>query len=156
MSYRKLILLLALTASISGCETQPVVQMVNPAVVARMNSIDQRTRAKVVIYRVINPNDPVFTPSVTVNGDLLAKIPNGRVFVGAVPPGNYTFEMADRKTGTQVGLRPGQTLYLRVETVQEFLNNRGALKQMAPEQGTFEAQRCELIDPQDILNPAFR
>jgi len=138
-----------------GCATTGV-QPVNPEVVARMNAINRRTTATVVIYRESNFYGSALRPTVVLNGNDLVNVGNGRVFVGAITPGHYVFEMDDKKSGTEVDLKPGQAIYMKVELVPGFWKGGGRLLQVAPEQGAFESKRLDLIPPGEIENPAFR
>ncbi len=110
----------------------------------------------VVLYRESNFYGSALRPTVVLNGNDLVNIGNGRVFVSAIPPGHYVFEMDDRKSGTEVDLKPGQAVYMKVELVQGFWKGGGRLLQVAPEQGAFEAKRLEPVDSREIENPSFQ
>ena len=138
-----------------GCATTGV-QPVNPAVTARMSAINPHTMATVVIYRESNFYGSALRPTVTLDGSDLVNVGNGRVFVGAIAPGHYVFEMDDKKSGTEVDLKPGQSIYIKVELVPGFWKGGGRLLQVAPEQGAFESKRLELLPSEEIENPAFR
>jgi hypothetical protein len=144
-----------LLSFLPGCATTGV-QPVNPAVAAKMTAINPRAMATVVIYRESNLFGSALRPTVMLNGNDLVNIGNGRVFVGAIAPGHYVFEMDDKKSGTEVDLKPGQSIYMKVELVQGFWKGGGRLLQVAPEQGAFESKRLDLVPSQEIENPAFR
>jgi hypothetical protein len=146
---------LMLISFLPSCATTGV-QPVKPEVVARMNAIDRRTTATVVIYRESNFYGSALRPTVVLNGQDLVNVGNGRVFVGAISPGHYVFEMDDRKSGTEIDLKPGQSVYMKVELVPGFWKGGGRLLQVASEQGAFESKRLDLVPSQEIENPAFR
>ncbi len=154
---RRFLSLLPLTivTLLAGCVTTGV-QPVNPEVSAKMSAINPQTTATIVIYRESNFYGSALRPTVTLNGSDLVNVGNGRVFVGAINPGHYVFEMDDKKSGTEVDLKPGQALYMKVELVQGFWKGGGRLLQVAPEQGAFEAKRLDLVPSEEIGNPAFR
>lgn len=139
----------------AGCATTGV-KPVNPEVAAKLAGIDPRQMATVVIYRESNFYGSALRPTVMLDGQDFVNIGNGRVFVGAIPRGHYVFEMDDRKSGTEVELKPGQAVYMKVELVPGFWKGGGRLLQVAPEQGAFEAKRLELLPAQEIENPAFQ
>ncbi len=112
--------------------------------------------ATVVIYRESNFYGSALRPTVTLNGKDLVNVGNGRVFVGAFAPGHYVFEMDDKKSGTEVDLIPGKSVYMKVELVAGFWKGGGRLLQMAPEQGSFEATRLELMPPNEIEIASYR
>lgn len=112
--------------------------------------------ATVVIYRESNFYGSALRPTVMLNGNDLVNVGNGRVFVSAINPGHSVFEMDDKKSGTEIDLKPGQTIYMKVEVVPGFWKGGGRLLQVAPEQGAFESKRLNLAPVQEIENPAFR
>jgi len=83
-------------------------------------------------------------------------IGNGKVFVAALSPGHHTFEMDDKKSGTTVDLKPGQEVYLKIEIVPGFWKGGGKMTQVAPQQGSYEATRLDLIETKEIEDPGFR
>lgn len=139
---------------LSSCAT-PGVSPVNPAVSAKLQSVGSQ-RAAVVIYRERNFAGSALRPTVMLNGRDFVNIGNGRVFVGAFQPGHYVFQMDDKKSGTEIDLVPGKAVYMKVEIVPGFWKGGGRLTQMASEQGSFEAKRLELIEPNEIEIAAYR
>ncbi len=121
-----------------------------------MSAINPHTMATVVIYRESNLYGSALRPTVTLDGNDLVNVGNGRVFVGAIAPGHYVFEMDDKKSGTEVDLKPGQAIYMKVELVPGFWKGGGRLLQVAPEQGAFESKRLDLVPSGEIENPVFR
>lgn len=109
-----------------------------------------------VIYRTADSMGAFISPTVMLGGKELANIGNGRVFVVAIAPGHYVVEMDNKKTGTEVTLRAGSSVYLKVEMVPGVWIGQGKLTQIAPEQGEFEAKKLKLIDPKEIENPSYR
>ena len=109
-----------------------------------------------VVYRSSNTFGAFLRPTVTLNGKDLVNIGNGRVFVGTLRPGHHVFEMDDKKSGTEVDLKAGQSVYLKVEIVPGIWKGGGKLTQVAPEQGQFEAKRLELIPVKEIEDASQR
>jgi hypothetical protein len=138
----------------AGCATTGV-SPVNPVVVSKLQSVGSQSAA-VVIYREKNYAGYALRPTVMLDGRDFVHIGNGRVFVGAFRPGHYVFQMDDKKSGTELNLRPGQTAYMKVEIVPGFWKGGGRMTQMAPEQGSFEARRLQLIESNEIELPAYR
>lgn len=62
----------------------------------------------------------------------------------------------DKKSGTEVDLKPGQAVYMKVEVVSGFWKGGGRLLQVAPEQGAFESKRLELVPAREVEDPRFR
>lgn len=149
------LLCLVTCITLAGCATTGV-KPTNPAVVQKLNSIDMSSMAAVVIYRESNMMGSGLRPTVMLNGKDFVNVGNGRVFVGRFQPGHYAFEMDDRKSGTQVNLNAGQTLYMKVEIVPGFWKGGGRMTQMAPEQGAFEARRLQLIPSNEIEIASYR
>jgi hypothetical protein len=132
------------------------VKPVNPAVAAKFSSVNQRQMATMVIYRPRNSLGAWVSPTVMLDGRDLISIANGRVFVSAIAPGRHVFEMDNKRSGTEVSLKAGSSVYLKVEIVPGVWHGSGNLTQVAPEQGEFEAKRLEVLDLDDIEDPSFR
>jgi hypothetical protein len=139
---------------LGGCAS-PGVSPVNSEVVRRLQSVPA-SKATVVIYRERNFAGAALRPTVMLNGQDFVNVGNGRVFVGAFQPGHYALQMDDRKSGTELDLRPGQVVYLRVEIVPGFWKGGGRMTQMASEQGSFEARRLQLTESREIEIAAYR
>jgi hypothetical protein len=125
-------------------------------VVARVNGINKTKMATVVIYRESNFQGSALRPTVMLDGRDFVNVGNGKVFVGTFRPGHYVFEMDDKKSGTEVDLKPGSSVYLKVEIVPGFWKGGGRLIQMAPEQGAFEAVRLDLMPEDEIEIATYR
>jgi hypothetical protein len=141
--------------SLAACATTST-RPPNPQVVAKMHAVDQARMATVIIYRPSASLGGLLRPTVLLNGKDLVNVGNGKVFVAAVRPGHYTFEMDDKKSGTAVTLKNGQKVYLKVEIVPGFWKGGGKLTEAAPTQGEFEAVRLDLIETREIEDPNFR
>lgn len=146
---------LVLAGCLGACASGTV-KPSNPAVVARLHSVDRAQKATVVVYRPAEFQGSALRPTVVMNGRDMVNIGNGRVFIGAVPPGHYAFEMDDKRSGTELDLKSGSELFMKVEIVPGFWKGGGKLTQVAPEQGTYEASRLQLIEPKEIEMPTLR
>ena len=140
--------------AVAGCASEGV-RHVSPAAVAKLQSVPS-TMARVVIYREGRALGALLRPTVTVNGKDLVNIGNGRVFVGAFRPGHYVFEANDKNSGTELDLKPGSSIFIRMEIVPGIWKGSGRLLQVAPEQGAFEAKRLTPVDLSDIEDPSYR
>lgn len=109
-----------------------------------------------VIYRPRNSFGGWVSATVLLDGRELVNMDNGRVFVFPIPTGRHVVEMDNKKSGTEVTLGAGSSVFLKVEMVPGTWHGSGKLTQVAPEQGEFESQRLELGSPKDIENPSFR
>ncbi len=144
----------AAAAFLASCATTGV-QPTNPAVVSKLNAVGPASAA-VVIYRESNFVGSALRPTVMLNGQDFVNIGNGRVFIGRFTPGHYVFEMDDKKSGTEVDLQPGKSVYMKVELVQGFWKGGGRLLQVATEQGAFEAKRLQLVESKEVEIPEYR
>ena len=149
------ILVVFIAASLSACASSSATKPANPQVLAKMQSID-KTQATMVIYRPRVTFGAALRPTVVLDGKDLVNIGNGKVFVAPLPPGRYTFEMDDKKSGTAVNLKPGEDVYLKVEIVPGFWKGGGKMTQVAPQQGDYESTRLDLIEPKDLEDARFR
>jgi uncharacterized protein DUF2846 len=131
------------------------VRPVNPAAAARIESVPN-SMARVVIYREDNAIGGMLSPTVTVNGHDLVNVGNGTVFVGAFRPGHYVFESNDKNSGTELDLKAGSSVFIKMEIVPGIWRGNGKLQQVAVEQGTFEAKRLKPVKLDDIEDPAYR
>ncbi len=151
---RALILSLA-AASLGACATSETAPP-NPQVLAKMYAVDRTRMATMVIYRPREMMGAGLRPTVVLDGQDLANIGNGKVFVSPLSPGHHIFEMDDKKSGTEVELTPGQDVYLKIEIVPGFWKGGGKLTQVAPQQGSYESTRLELIEQKEIEDARFR
>ncbi len=140
----------------SCATTMHGVDPANPAVTQKMNAVNKSTMASVIIYRERAYLGSALRPTVMLNGKDFVNVGNGRVFVGAFHPGHYVFQMDDKKSGSELDLKPGQAVYMKVELVPGFWKGGGRLMQIAPEQGRFEAQRLEPMPAKEIEIPSYR
>ena len=138
----------------ASCASEGV-RPVNPATEAKLKSVPS-SMARVVIYREARPLGALLSPDVTVNGKDLVNIGNGKVFVGAFRPGHYVFESNDKNSGTEVDLKPGSSIFIKMEIVPGMWKGNGKLLQVAPEQGAFEAKRLTPVSPANIEDANYR
>jgi hypothetical protein len=144
--------LLALLGACASDEVQPV----NPEVVQKLQAIDRTQKAVLVIYRNDDSQGRGVHPTVTMNGKDLVDTGNGETFVAGIDPGHYIFEMDNKKSGTDVTVKAGDEIYLRVDIVQGVWRPSGRMTQVTPQQGAYEAQRMDLVSPRSIDMPEYR
>ena len=131
------------------------VRPVNPAAVTRLESVP-KSMARVVIYREERYMGGMLSPTVTANGRDLVNIGSGTVFVGAFKPGHYIFESNDKNSGTELDLKAGSSVFIKMEIVPGVWRGNGRLTQVAAEQGLFESKRLKPVKLDDIEDPAYR
>ncbi len=146
------ILVAALLGACASSETKPV----NPQVMAKMHSVDRTRMATMVIYRPRETMGGALRPTVVLDGRDLVNVGNGKAFIAGLAPGHHVFEMDDKKSGTELELTPGQDVYLKIEIVPGFWKGGGKLTQVAPQQGSYESTRLDLIETKEIENARFR
>jgi hypothetical protein len=144
--------LLVICAILCGCETTKGPDAVT---VSKLSATVGSGRAAVIVYRPRNYLGSMLSPTVQIDNKSLVDIDNGRVFIGGISPGRHVFNIENENSGTEVTLKPGGKVYLKVEIEPGMWKGRGKLTQVAPEQGEFEAKRLKLIDPKQIA-PAYR
>ena len=146
------VVLLSAAAVLCSCETT---KNPDPATVARLSSTGRSGTATVIVYRPHNSLGGMLSPTVQIDGKSLVDIDNGRVFIGAIPPGHHVFNVENQNSGTEVTLKSGGKIYLKVEIEPGMWKGHGKITQVAGEQGEFEAKRLKLIDAEQIA-PAYR
>jgi hypothetical protein len=146
------LVLIPLCALLCACES--TARQPDAATVAKL-SASRSDKVTVVVYRPRNSLGGLLSPTVQVDGKSLVDIDNGRVFVGAISPGHHVFQIENQNSGTEVTLKSGSKIYLKVEIEAGMWKGRGKLTQVAPEQGEFEAKRLKLISTEQIA-PTYR
>jgi hypothetical protein len=154
-TFIRCLLFLPLLAFLGACATDEIAPT-NPQVLAKLQTIDHTQKATMVIYRPENAIGRGKHPTVMLDGKDFVDMANGQVFVTAINPGNYVLEMDDKKSGTQVTLKPGDEVFLKIEMQQGTWSFSGKMTQVMPQQGNYEATRLELVDPSSINLPAYR
>ena len=145
----------AICALLAACASSGI-KPPNPTTVSKISSAKKSGKAALVVYRPRNYAGSLLSPSVEMDGKELVNISNGTAFVAAIPPGHHVFQIRNQESGTEVTLKPGDSIYLKVEIVPGIWKGNGKITQSAPEQGEFEAKRCEPIDREQINDPAYR
>jgi hypothetical protein len=155
MKIRKTLFIMPLLVLLGACASDQV-QPENPAVVQKLQAIDRTQKAVLVIYRNDDSNGRGVHPTVTMNVKDLVDTGNGEVFVTGIAPGHYVLEMDDKKSGTDVTVKPGDEVYLRVDIVPGVWRAGGRITQVTSSQGGYEATRMDLTDPKHIDMPDYR
>lgn len=150
----RFLLCLPFLALIGACAGTDAVAPANPLVVERLNAIDRSQKAVMVVYR---PDSPAGRrPTVMLDGKDLVNMGHGEVFIAGINPGSYVFEMDNKESGTQVTLKAGDEVFMRIDMVAGAWSVSGRLTQVAPQQGGYEATRLQLIEPKEIEMPIYR
>jgi 3-keto-disaccharide hydrolase len=74
---------------------------------AKLAATHRSGKGTVVVYRPGNFMGSAPSHAVQIDGKSLVNINNGRVFVGAISPGDHVFQIANQDSGTEVPLKPG-------------------------------------------------
>jgi hypothetical protein len=154
MYFFRIISLVTGVILLASCASEGV-RPVNPAAVGRLESVP-KSMARVVIYREERYLGGMLSPTVTVNGRDLVNIGSGTVFVGRFKPGHYVFESNDKNSGTELDLKAGSSVFIKMEIVPGIWRGNGKLTQVAAEQGLFESKRLKPVKLNDIEDPAYR
>ncbi len=101
--------------------------------------------AKVFIYRYKQYAGAAWEPSVFCDESQIARMYNGRYFVMTVTLGKHVFRSNDTQSGLELEAVAGKEYYLRVELVPGAWKFHGHLVVVAPEQGTYEVKRLQLL-----------
>jgi hypothetical protein len=150
----KRISVIPLLAFLGACASDEV-QPVNPEVMQKLQAIDRTRYGVISIYRPDLSMGRGRRPTVTLDGKDFVDIGNGEVFVAAIKPGSYTIEMDNKESGTQVSIKAGDEVYLKVDMVQGAWSASGRMTQVVPSQGDYEAPRLDLISPRHINLPEY-
>ncbi len=113
-------------------------------------STDRPDMAIVYIYRDKAFAGMALRPTVMLDGKDLVNIGNGRVYKGFFAPGKYLFQMDDKKSGANLDLKAGDTIYMRVEIVPGLWKGGGRLMLMDPKQGEYEAKQLTPVETKEI------
>jgi hypothetical protein len=144
---------ISICAVLAGCETTPT----NPdaATVSKLSSTGRSGSAAAVIYRPGHYAGSMLSPTIQIDGKDLVDIDNGRVCVVSIPPGHHVFNVDNQDSRTEVTLRPGSKVYLKVVIIPGMWKGNGEITQVVADQGESEAKRLKLIDPSQIA-PGYR
>ena len=146
---------LPLLTLLGACATHEI-KPANPKILEQIQAIDHTQNATMVIYRPEETVGYALRPTVVLDGKDLVNIGNGEAFVSFISPGKYVFEMDDKKSGTEVNLKPGDEIFLKVDIITGTWKGSGKLTQVMPQQGNYEATRLEIISPKEIEIPIYR
>jgi hypothetical protein len=112
--------------------------------------------ATVYIYRPKAFVGFALHPTVMLDGKDLINVANGTVWAGNFKPGQYVFQMDDKKSGADLDLKPGELYYFRVEIVPGVWKGGGRMTLMAKEQGSLEIKGLPPLAPSEVEHPMFK
>ena len=146
-SILRVLLCLAFSVSIAHAQ-QPQVATAK----AENSSTDQNkdSQASVYVYRYKQFVGSALSPSVYCDDTELARMDNGKFFVGKFTPGKHVFRSNDKQAGVDVELKGGQEYYIRVELATGFMKGHGRLLLVAPEQGSYEIKKLKPLDADKV------
>jgi hypothetical protein len=151
-----LILILNGCSSSTPPTTTPPSTTPTPTAAAAAAPPNDPNTARVYIYRTKEFVGFALRPTVMLDGHDLINVKNGTVWVGNFKPGHYKFQMDDKKSGAEVDLKPGDTVYFRVDIVPGFWKGGGKMTMMAKEQGSLEVQNLTPLPPGEVADPNFK
>jgi hypothetical protein len=158
---------IALVLLIIGCASSPQTPAPSPQPSAMTTpppptpsataaTADDGSKARVVIYRPKSIMGMALHPTVMLDGKDLINVGNGTVWVGMFPPGNYAFQMDDKKSGAELDLKAGESYYMKVEIVPGVWKGGGRMTLMAKEQGAPESRDLRPLPAKEVEHPMFK
>lgn len=134
--------------TLAACSGKPSTAVFAPAKVAADHS-------GVYVYRPERMGNAMYSPELYINDAFSLKIGNGRQVYFSLPAGETVFEIKSEYATAgggrlRLGLRPGQTRYIRVDTAltlstdpaYEPYQRSFSLLEIAPEQAAEEIAQC--------------
>jgi len=114
--------------------------------------LSQQNQATIYVYR--NFYHVTFgkeAPDISVNGEKLAVLDEGRYFVASVTPGFLIVTSGKKKDNrVEIDARPGETYYLRVRAHPGKLFARFELFRVSKEEAKQDAEKLQYVKPNDI------
>lgn len=141
-------LLLFPCAFAQGPEQKPSTRPAAPAAEPKADRY-----AIVYIYRHKVLGGPMLfelKPSVYLDDQEIARMDDGRYFVFQLEPGRHSFRAADKRSGGWLSVKPGETYYLRYDSIPHVPKVRRELGAVLPEQATYELKNLRYLDADKI------
>lgn len=91
-----------------------------------------------------------FKPSVYCDEQEIALMDEGRYFVIKLEPGRHSFRSADKRSGGWLTVKPGETYYLRFDSIPHFPKVRRELGAVLPEQAAYELKNLQYLGADKI------
>lgn len=92
-------------------------------------------------------------PSVYCDEQQIALMDEGRYFVIKLEPGRHSFRAPDAGSGGWLYAKPGETYYLRFDSIPHFPRVRRELGAVLPEQATYELKDLRYLGADRIKSP---
>jgi hypothetical protein len=93
-------------------------------------------------------------PTITVNGEKLAVLDEGRYFTAKVPSGFLIITSGKKKTNrVEIDARPGETYYLRVRAHPGNLFARFEFFRVTADETRQDSDKLRYVKPGDIKSP---
>jgi hypothetical protein len=83
----------------------------------------------------------------------IAVMHEGRYLVIKLEPGRHSFRSVDKGSGGWLIVKPGETYYLRFDTILHFPKIRRELRAVLPEQATYELKNMQYLGADRIKSP---
>ena len=144
-----------LAGLLAGCATEVIPPGLAPVAPAPAG-LPASKSVELTIYRPRKLMGFGLRPTVRMNGQDLATIPNGRMFHTRVAPGRYLFDVDGHRSGAELDAKGGETYYFLVTLEPGVFAGNGVLTLVAPQQGAFESRPLKPIDKDNIDAPSFR
>jgi hypothetical protein len=106
----------------------------------------------VVVYRLKRFQGWALEPPVSCDGQLMAKISNGRSFTLTLSPGSHQLTTNKKGQTLEVVSRPNQIQYVQVAIESGRAKGHGKLLLMTADQGSQEATLVKPVDPGKITD----
>ena len=107
--------------------------------------------AIIIFYRPKGFVTATFKPSVYVDDNTIGRLGSGENFRVKVPPGPHKIYSNDKSTGTDLNTKDGETYYIRID-MKTGITVRGAVTQVAKEEGAFEVTKTKQVLDVDLTH----
>jgi len=109
----------------------------------------------VVVYRLKRFQRSALEPPVSCDGQLAAKMGNGRFFTLALPPGTHQLTTNKKGQTLEVTTRPNQIQYVQLSIEAGLAKGHGKLLLMGADQGSQEATLVKAVDSGKIKDTSL-
>jgi hypothetical protein len=116
---------------------------------------DQAPKGYVVVYRLKRFQGSALEPPVSCDGQLAAKMGNGRFFTLALPPGPHQLTTNNKGQMLEVVSHPNQVQYVQVIIETGLAKGHGKLLLIGADQGSQEATLVKPVDPGKITDASL-
>jgi hypothetical protein len=132
--------------STSAADTQP------PTVSSASVIAPDADVAHLYVYRARRYVGSALAPTITVDGNPVARVGSGRRVNIRLALGTHTIGSDDKSSVVTIDAKSGGAYYIRVDEETGFWKGHGKLTMLMPEQGSAEYKLQKAIEPERKLN----